>query len=422
MKFKSKLPRLFIFGSIALFLMIPLGVYAGESIGNWFIIAGDGEQEVSPAIAYNSQREQYLVVWYNNRAGNDDIRAQRLSEYGSPLGGPFYISAGSGADRRFPDVAYNSVQDQYLVVWEHEEAANGKSIKGRRISGTGQVLDANDITIQGPGYNLYTPTKPVVSYASKSDRYLVVWAETWHPMPITYDIYGQVINHLGNLEGGKFSISSGSDLREEPDVAYNRHANRYLVVWQQDSGAVQDIHGQQVHGGGGVYQGNIIIAQYTVTNRNPTIAAIPTTPSNTKFLVVWEIEYSPNNWDIISRTVAEDGSLGNFNYISSDPTVDESTPVVSGDESAQQYLVAWRHPQGVVDKPIIARVVSNVGAPQDSVAEFSGVDADFPAIASGPFGDFLLAWHDQPVFATNTDIYGQLWGNRFYMPQVIGVP
>ena len=88
----------------------------GAPIGQQFVISGDPEQEVYPSVAYNSQRQEYLVVWSNDRPGNDDIRAQRLSKNGALIGGSFYISAGSGADRRYPDVAYNTQQDQYLVV------------------------------------------------------------------------------------------------------------------------------------------------------------------------------------------------------------------------------------------------------------------------------------------------------------------
>ena len=88
----------------------------GAPIGQQFVISGDPEQEVYPSVAYNSQRQEYLVVWSNDRAGNDDIRAQRVSKDGALIGGSFYISAGPGADRRYPDVAYNTQQDQYLVV------------------------------------------------------------------------------------------------------------------------------------------------------------------------------------------------------------------------------------------------------------------------------------------------------------------
>jgi len=40
----------------------------------------------------------------------------------------------------------------------------------------------------------------------------------------------------GSLDGSRFPISQNSNALEEPALAYNRHANRYLVVWQQDGG------------------------------------------------------------------------------------------------------------------------------------------------------------------------------------------
>lgn len=61
----------------------------------------------NPVVAYNSTREQYLVVWYNDRPGNDDIQAQRLDKNGKPIGGQFFISAGPDHERRYPAVAYN---------------------------------------------------------------------------------------------------------------------------------------------------------------------------------------------------------------------------------------------------------------------------------------------------------------------------
>ena len=35
----------------------------GAPIGQQFVISGDPEQEVYPSVAYNSQRQEYLVVW-----------------------------------------------------------------------------------------------------------------------------------------------------------------------------------------------------------------------------------------------------------------------------------------------------------------------------------------------------------------------
>jgi len=352
MKELSHVRRVLVWGSLVLILSLPLKADAGSPIDGSLVISADSEQEVQPSIAYNSQRQEYLVVWYNDRAGCDDVRARRVSRTGDLLGSPFYVSAGCPADRRYPDVAYNSAHDQYLVVWEQHEAASGNSIKARRVSGTGQVLDTTDIPIRSAGYNTYTPVKPAVSYASTSDRYLVVWAETWHPLPIIHDVFGQVVTQSGALEGSRFTISegTGNDVRDEPDVAYNRHANRYIVVWQQKAGSLWDIHGQQVHGGGGLYQGDITIAYYTISSTAPAVAAIPTTPSNYKFLVVWEANL-PTHRDIYGRVIEEGGTLAPTELLIAWTGVDQSAPAVAGNESGDRYLVTWRQSQGVVDVP-----------------------------------------------------------------------
>jgi hypothetical protein len=406
-------------GASVILLATPVTTLAGDLIDGMLVISEGSEQEVSPSLAYNSQRYEYLAVWYNDRPGCDDVRAQRISAIGKIAGPPFYISAGCNPDRRYPDVAYNSAHDQYLVVWEQQDISSGYSIRGRRVSGDGQVLDTTDIDIRSYGYNLYTPTKPAVAYASTSDRYLVVWAETWHPMPITYDIYGQVIASDGSLEGSRFSISTGTASLEEPDVAYNRHANRYLVVWQVDTGALYDIHGQQVHGGGGLYQGDITIAYFIKSCTNPAVAAIPASPVDEKFLVVWEVLYAPSDHDIYGRLVKEDGTTGTDFWISWENAVDETSPAITASENNLQYFVSWRSPQGVVDKPIKARAISYAGVLLDGVFEFSGVNADHPALAAGPAGEIIAAWQDQPISTTNTDIYGRLWGMRVYLPMII---
>jgi hypothetical protein len=414
--------RVLVLGSLAVLLGIPSTTIAGNPVGGSLVISEAAEQEVSPTLAYNSLRQEYLAVWYNDRAGCDDIRAQRVSKNGALAGGPFYISAGCPADRNYPDVVYNSTHDQYLIVWEQYEAANGYSIQARRVSGTGQVLDTTDIVVRSPGYNTYTPVKPAVSYASTSDSYLVVWAETWHPTPITYEIIGQVMTETGALDGGQFTISQFSESLEEPDVAYNRHADRYLVVWQQwDGTASWDIYGQLVTGAGSIPPAflPIQVAWYIEDCTSAAVAAIPTTPDSDKYLVVWEGEVDPGNRNIYGKVVEEDGTPGTLFPIATAVSVDESSPAIAGTESNLQYFVTWRHPQGLVDKPIKGQAVSYGGVLLGQVAEFSGVAADHPAVAAGPTGDFLVAWQDQPVAATNTNIYGQLWGNWIYMPLVL---
>ncbi|MBN1538419.1 MAG: hypothetical protein JW908_16915 [Anaerolineales bacterium] len=410
--------RVLLLSVFILLLAIPGNTDASFFIGGPLIISADSEQEVSPSIAYNNQHLEYLVVWYNDRASCDDIRAQRVSVTGELAGSPFYISAGCNLDRRFPDVVYNSVHDQYLVVWEqYDPGTTWYSIQGRRVSGSGQLLDATDITIRSAS-NLYTPTRPAVAYGSTSDRYLVVWAETWHPTPITYDIYGQAIDHNGNLDGSRFSITTGTKSKEEPDVAYNQHTNRFLVVWQEITGIPYCIYGQQVHNDGSLYQSVITIAYYIVSSISPAVAAIPTSPTNEKFLVVWELLYDTNDHDIYGQLVGEDSTAYPDIYISV-TTLDETSPAITVSEDNLTYFVAWRSSEGVMDNPIKGTAISYSGAFVGGAIEAPGVDANYPALAVGPTSDILAVWQDQPVGATNTHLFGQLLGNLVFLPIIL---
>jgi hypothetical protein len=392
-------------------------------IGYNFTIRNDiGLEEEQPSVAYSSNRQEYLVVWYNDRPGNDDIRGQRVSKNGTLVGGPFYISAGAGADRSDPDVTYNSKSQEYLVVWRHNESAKGYSIQGRRVSANGQVLGPADIIIRDFGSNFYTPSDPAVAYAYTSDKYLVVWDETFHPLPIQRDILGRVVSSSGTPEGSQFVISKdpGNIPRESPVLAYNRKRNEYLVVWQQYySSSIDYVIGRRVTGGGvPLNPADIFIHTVSVSSTNPSVAALPNATADGQYLVVFELQYNPGEKHIYSRFVSGKGDLGSGKYLAWS-LQDETHPAISGSEVSNQYLVAWSRPTSPpwVFNYIAGRYVSTTGAFIGGEKYIAGFTlADHAVISSGPSGDFLVAFKDQQGPSVDSGIYGQLWGNRIYLP------
>jgi hypothetical protein len=379
---------------------------------------------VSPSVAYNSQRQEYLVVWYNDRAGCDDIQARRISRLGQPLGSDPYIfiSAGCDDNRRYPDVVYNSQHDQYLVVWEHEDTSGLDGIYGRRLSGIGQVLDSSDIQIRSTG-SLYTPAKPAVAYAATSDKYLVVWEETWHPMPITHQIVGQVMNAQGALEGGQIVISeaTGSDQRQAPDLAYNHRRNEYLVAWQQyDSTAkLYDIYARRVTGNGApLNPAAIEIARMTISNTNPAVAALPSVEPDGEYLITWEMNYAPGDKDIMGLRVDPDGNVAPIMLNIDRRAGDQFNPAVAGNAQSGQYLVSWVGP-GYFDTDIFARAIDidPAGVTLSADESVGAYYSDNPAVA-GDGVDFLIAY-DDAFFVPTEEIFGQMWGNHVYLPLVV---
>ena len=204
----------------------------GIPIGSRFVIHNDGsKEEVDSAIAYNNQRGEYLVVWYNDRPGNDDIQAQLVSRNGTLIGGAFYISAGTGAERRYPDVAYNDQLDEYLVVWEHD-AGVGPSVYGRRVSATGLVLGAQDIIFASNPSTSVNYLQPAIAYSTTSDRYLLVYRYDHGSMLWQTLMACDIDSDAGNYNPSFEILACGTpDLPEQPDVAYNHSRNEFLVTW-----------------------------------------------------------------------------------------------------------------------------------------------------------------------------------------------
>ena len=95
-------------------------------------------------VAYNTQRDESLVVWGDRDVQLNEyrLRAIRLDRWGRPIGVPFDVTS-SPKDLLQPAVAYDSHNDRYLVVWHDLWAYGGLDwdVRGRFVSGEGVPLD-----------------------------------------------------------------------------------------------------------------------------------------------------------------------------------------------------------------------------------------------------------------------------------------
>ncbi|MGH8952722.1 MAG: hypothetical protein ACRDX9_15045 [Acidimicrobiia bacterium] len=240
----------------------------GSQIGADFPISDMGDPGstasggFAPAAAYNSARNEFLVVW----EGRDDdveteIYGQRLNAgTGAPIGGNFRISdagpPGSPINQAYAvDVAYNRVDDQYLVVWNANEGlgglANGElEIYGQRLSSTGGDIGSNDFRISDMGTDGnagYDGFAPAAVHNPIDNHYMVVWTGSDNQGALVageMEIFGQRLSAGGAALGSNdFRISDmGPDgnasfttlLDNGPSLAHNPGTNQYLVVWEGD--------------------------------------------------------------------------------------------------------------------------------------------------------------------------------------------
>ena len=123
---------------------------------------------------YNYRHDEYLVVWHNTWPdGHQDVYARRVSSSGQ-LQSWFAVSYGAN-NRLIPDVVYNATTDEYLVVWMYNANGDGHTyeIWGRTIAWDGSYLDPEFQVITWPNR---TFEMPHVAWNSVSNEYMVVWS------------------------------------------------------------------------------------------------------------------------------------------------------------------------------------------------------------------------------------------------------
>jgi hypothetical protein len=206
-----------------------------------------------PAVAFNSRRNQYLVAFDANQLPNADdveIFAQRLTATGGALGDDLRVSNTNVADRDSvnPSVAYNAVDDQYLVAFESDRLGPvfRTEVFARRLSGAGAQLGA-DIRVsrvleRNPDG---TVGRAAVAYSPTGREYLVVWDADGLATDNEFEIFAQRLARRGRLSGGNARVSRIGPPGSEraaffPAVGARTNASQYLTIFTADGLTTDD--------------------------------------------------------------------------------------------------------------------------------------------------------------------------------------
>lgn len=223
--------------------------------------ATGGWVDYPPAVAYNPEDDEYLVVFTGTAPEQgmapeeQELFAQRLDgATRTPLGTSVRLTEMGGLghedfEAREPQVVWNPLSAEYLVVFEGRQTAfDGEEIfavrvtrDGRRLPGVQQVSIAG-----GPFEPHYDAHDPTVAHDPVRNRYLVAWSGTERDPALDS---GQRAIFVRPLDAGLATldvavrISAQSAVADPyasafaPAVSYDPSADAWAVAWSGREGA-----------------------------------------------------------------------------------------------------------------------------------------------------------------------------------------
>jgi len=383
---------------LGLFTAIPSA--DAELIGATLEISGGNSR--FPDVAYGNVNRQYLVVWADY-SGAVRIWGRLVRGDGSAVAAPFPISD-AGVASLFPAVAFNGVNDEFLVTWD-DGGDRGGVIFGQRVRGSDGALLGGNFAIG----SVYGGIRSAVAWSATSSNYLVVF---WGPGPgnTAAEIYGQRVNATGALLGANFPISNDTFFSGYPAISWAPSGNQFLVTWDNFDG---NILARRVNAAtGGLLGGNIMVTSGGANDRSCVAYDL----ANSRWLVQFNDQGNAGfSYDQYAQFVNIDGTLaGTAIPLAHTPGFEGDTQFggdIAFEPGGQRFFASFGTDSGMAGQELRASGAT-VGA---QVVLGTGFYTSLNNAADPDAHRFLTAWEGR--LGGVYTILGQLWSATLDPPE-----
>jgi len=317
-----------------------------------FPIAVNDAAQRNPSAAADSSNQEFLVVWEDERGSAiaasgwpaTSIYGQRVMHDGKLAGANFVVSS-TDQDNLYPAVAYCSGRNQYLVVWDdRRNVGMTNDIYGQLVSHNGSLIGNAFPVSMDPG----NESNPSIAYNSAEDEFLIVWESLPQAASTSWDVYGQRVRCDGQLRGGQFPVSKAANVQVRPAVAYNAVSDNYLAAWtdgrNQTTALDHDIYGQMIRGSVSSAAGDLLGKDVPISiEKNDQNGRVAVAASDADgYLITFGDERTKKfTRDIYAQRVDTSGKLQGGNFPVSNAADTQQWSALAYSSGDTSYLVAW---------------------------------------------------------------------------------
>ncbi|MCX8044753.1 MAG: hypothetical protein N3B18_11605 [Desulfobacterota bacterium] len=220
---------------------------SGQSIGNIFDIIRTSDILMLPRVLYNPHNNQYLVI-YCRGENYFNIRGVFLDEAGNPVS-PHFAVTDVPANQFHYTMAFNSKRNQFLIVY-NDFRNDISTVYGLIIDERGRLVRPEFPISNAPGHQI----NPVVCYNPDNDTYLINWEdfrahgnglEPLGTLEVMTDIYGALLSGDGTVIINDIPMcadAAGANADQRFNgIVYNPRRGEFLASWTDTSARLHNV-------------------------------------------------------------------------------------------------------------------------------------------------------------------------------------
>lgn len=356
----------------------------------------------------------YVVTWQDASASGGDtsgaaVRAQRCDAGGNKVGGELLVNT-TTSDFQWQPSAAALADGGFVITWI-DESGTGGDTDGRAIRG--QRYDSNSAKAGGE-FLVNTTTAGDQNETSVAGLagggFVVVWTDDSETGGDTDGeaTRGQLFNASGAKVGSEFLVNTTTAGNQDYCHVAALTGGGFVVVWDDDSASSGDTDGGavrgQVYDASGAKVGGEFLAN-TTTGGNQDFSHV-TALADGGFVAVWQDDSGADD-DIRGQRFDSTGTKVGGEFIANTTTtVDLNDPVAAGTADGG-FVVSWRD-SGSGDgdgRAVIAQVFDATGIKDGGevlVNTTTADDQDYPSAAGSVDGGFMIAWTDRSQIVGDT--------------------
>jgi hypothetical protein len=200
-------------------------------------------------LTWLAEREEFVVVWTEDRGAGARIYAKRVNANGIAVGGAdggewVAVRPAAGAPATPGEQRWPSVIPGLVVYSERAPGATDFDLYAQRLFDNGRPTGAPMLIQGGPGDQRYADVVPMARGGSGGE-FLIVWSEDTRDAG---DVMGIRVDYaLRRSRGPAFPVAQGPGTAEDPVITQDLvDEDSYLVLFADDRNGNRDIFGTRL--------------------------------------------------------------------------------------------------------------------------------------------------------------------------------